>query len=120
MTKLMTRIKQAPARAQVKAADTWDLSPLFTSDEAWEAAFQQWEAQIEGYQQFRGNLGVSAASLAACLAFDNSFDRAGERLSTYAFLKTAEDMANSSYQRMIGRYRNAASRANQASSYIRP
>ena len=45
------------------------------------------------------------------------FDRAGERLGTYAFLKTAEDTANSNYQRMHGRYINIAGRAAQAASY---
>src|SRR6185295_13691051 len=45
---------------------------------------------------------------------------AGDRLGTYAFLKTAEDTADSIYQRMVGRYRNVASRAGQAASYIRP
>ena len=54
------------------------------------------------------------------MEFDIELDRAGERLGTYAFLKTAEDTANSAYQRMIGRYRNAASRAGQAASFIRP
>jgi oligoendopeptidase F len=54
------------------------------------------------------------------LKFDLDLDRAGERLGTYAFLKTAEDTANSTYQGMQGRFTNAASRAGQASSYIRP
>ena len=35
-------------------------------------------------------------------------------------LEDAEDAANSEYQRMIGRYRNVASRAAQEASYIRP
>ena len=64
--------------------------------------------------------GQRRRQLAACLEFDTDFDRAGERLGTYAFLKTAEDTANSDYQRMIGRYRHAASRAAQAASFIRP
>src|SRR5207237_10199930 len=62
----------------------------------------------------------AAASLAACLEFDIKFDRAGERLGTYAHLKTAEDQADSTYQRMLGRYQHAASNAAQAASYIRP
>ena len=74
----------------------------------------------QGYEKFAGNLGDSAKTLAECLEFDIGFDRAGERLGTYAFLKTTEDTANSAYQRMIGRYRNAASRAGQAASFIRP
>ena len=75
-------------------------------------------------RRLRGNSPASWATvpkaLAACLEFDNEFDRAGERLGTYAFLKVAEDTANSTYQRMMGRYRHAASQAAQAASYIRP
>src|SRR5690606_15383866 len=59
-------------------------------------------------------------ALAACLKFDSDVERAAERLGTYASLKTTEDQANSDYQRMMGRYRNVASRAGQAASYIRP
>ncbi len=116
----MIKPKQLPKRSQVKAADCWDLAALFSDDEAWEAAFLSWEKDIPVFEKYRGHLGDDVATLAACLTFDNDFDRAGERLGTYAFLKTTEDMANSDYQRMIGRYRNASSRAAQAASYIRP
>ncbi len=117
---MIAKIKQLPARSQVKPADSWDLTSLFPNDAAWEAAFKKWEKQISRYDEFRGKLADDAETLARCLKFDNEFDRAGERLGTYAYLKTAEDTANSEYQRMIGRYRNVASRAAQASSYIRP
>ena len=117
---MIAKIKQLPRRSQVKAADTWDLATLFADDAAWEAAFNQWEANIAGYEKFRGKLADDAKSLAKCLRFDTDFERDGERLGTYAFLKTAEDATNSTYQRMIGRYRNVASRAGQAASYIRP
>jgi oligoendopeptidase F len=116
----MAKIKQLPPRAQVKESDTWDLASLFADDAAWEKAFQKWEKQIAGYEDFRGKLADSAASLAGCLKFDVDFERAGERLGTYASLKTTEDTANSTYQRMMGRYRNVATRAAQAASYLRP
>lgn len=116
----MSKVKQLPKRAQVKAADTWDLGLLFPNDQAWEAAFTAWEQRIPEFDRFRGQLGSDAATLAACLDFDNELDRAGEQLGAYAFLKAAEDQANSDYQRMIGRFRNASSRAGQAASYIRP
>jgi len=116
----MRGVKQLPPRSKVKTADTWDLSSLFPDDAAWEAAFAQWEKQIEGYGQFQGKLSESADALAACLKFDVDCDRAGERLGTYAFLKTAEDTAVGQYQRMHGRYVSVASRAGQAASYIRP
>ena len=68
----------------------------------------------------RGTLGDDAETLAACLKFDEEFDRAGERLGVYAHLKTAEDTADSRYQRMQGRFINVAGRASEAACYIRP
>ena len=115
-----SKVKRLPPRSAVKTADTWDLTSLFANDDAWEKAFSQWEKQITGYEKFRGHLGDDAKTLAACLKFDAELDRGGERLGNYAHLKTAEDQANSNYQRMMGRFRNVASRAGQAASYIRP
>ena len=116
----MPKIKSLPRRSQVKAADTWDLATLFPDDAAWEMAFAKWEEQMAGFARHRGKLADSPKALAACLKFDSDFDRAGERLGTYAFLKSAEDTSNSAYQRMLGRYRNAASRAGQEASFVRP
>jgi oligoendopeptidase F len=116
----MPRIKSLPRRSQVKPADTWDLSSLFANDDDWETAFAKWEKDIARYARHRGKLGESPKALAGCLKFDVDFDRAGERVQTYAFLKSAEDTANSAYQRMLGRCRSAASRAAQQASFIRP
>lgn len=118
--KKSTGVKLLPARGKVKPGDTWDLASLFPSDALWEKAFEKWEKDIAGFETFRGRLGDDAKTLAELLRFDTEFDRLGDSLGTYAFLKTAEDAANSEYQRMLGRYRNVASRAGQASSYIRP
>ena len=116
----MSKVKKLPPRSAVKPSDCWDLSSLFKSDAQWETAFKKWETEISRYADFAGSLGDSAKSLAGCLEFDLKFDRAGERLGTYAHLKTSEDTANSAYQRMMGRYQHAASLAGQAGSYIRP
>jgi oligoendopeptidase F len=108
------------SRREVKPADTWDLASLFPDDAAWEKDFVKWEKQIAKYAGFRGTLGDGPAELARCFAFDSEFDRAAERLGTYAYLKTAEDMADSTYQRMLGRYEHAATQAGEAASFIRP
>lgn len=113
-------VKKLPLRRELKPADTWDLSSLFPSDKEWEKGFQAFEQQISGYDKFRGQLGASAANLAACLKFDSSVEELGERLGSYACLKTAEDQANSEYQRMLGRFQHATTSAAQAASFIRP
>ena len=116
----MKKAKRLPSRSRQKPSDCWDLSRLFPGDDAWETAFNRWEKRIAGYEKHRGKLAEGPRALAACLKFDLDFDRAGERLGTYAHLKTAEDTTNSTYQRMYGRFINAVSRAAQAASYIRP
>ncbi|MBM4004564.1 MAG: oligoendopeptidase F [Planctomycetes bacterium] len=113
-------VQRLPERKQVKVEDTWDLSSMFASDESWEAAFKKLDKKIAGYEKFRGTLGESARQLAACLGFDQEFDRAADRLGTYAHLRSTEDQADSATQRMVGRYMNLATRASQAASFIRP
>ena len=113
-------VKKLPNRNKVKAADTWDLSSLFPSDAAWEKSFRKWEKGIADFEPFRGKLGKSATQLAKCLILDCEFDRLGERLGAYAFLKTTEDQTNGDYQRMVGRFQNVATRAGEATSFIRP
>jgi len=113
-------VKRLPARSEVKQSDTWDLSSLFASDADWEAGFAAWNKQIDGYAAFQGRLAQSAQMLYDCIKFDLEVDRVGERLGTYAMLKTAQDQSDSTYQRMRGRYMLAATRAAQASSFVRP
>jgi oligoendopeptidase F len=112
--------KTLPPRSKVKVEDQWDLGSLFPSDADWETAFQKWKKLIPRFAKFRGTLNDGAKQLAACLKFDEEFDRLGERIGVYAYLKAAEDQANSDSQRMRGRVQNVASEAAQAASFIRP
>src|SRR4051812_27822499 len=106
-----SKVKALPKRSQVKPQDCWDLESLYKSDADWEKAFEQWSEQIEGYERFKGKLAESAETLAGCLKFEAEFDRFGERVGTYAFLRTTEDQSNSDYQRMKGRYQHVATKA---------
>jgi oligoendopeptidase F len=116
----MPKVLRLPKRSQVKSDDTWDLAPLCESDAQWEELFQKLDKQIGTYEKFRAKLGEGAKTLASCLKFDHDFDRLGERVGGYAHLKVTEDQANSTYQAMVARFQNLATRASQAASYIRP
>ena len=113
-------VKKLPSRGEVPVSDTWDLSRLYTGDEAWERAFVAWTEQIVGYAAFQGKLSESPEMLVECIRFNLDIERTADRLGHYAMLKTAEDQANSVYQRMMGRFTQAASEAGQAASFIRP
>jgi oligoendopeptidase F len=116
----MSKIVRLPKRNQIKVEHTWDLSSLFPSDEAWEKAFLKLDKMIPQYAKYQGKLSEGAKTIAACLKFDSDFDRLSEPLGNYAFLKTAEDQADSRYQALVARFQNLATRASQAASYIRP
>ena len=120
----MTASNQAansnPKRSDVPVCDTWDLTSLFESDASWLTVLSEFEQEIAGFAQFSGRLTESAEVLAQCLSFDIKLDRLGERLGTYAFLKTTEDQGNSHYQGFVARYQNLATKAGQAASFLRP
>jgi len=109
-----------PERKDVKPEDTWDLSKLYDSDEAWSASLEEFKKMYPGYEQFQGTLSEGPETLAACLKFDSELERLGERLGNYAYLKTTEDQGNSDYQRMVGQFQNTVTRAAEAGSFIRP
>lgn len=109
-----------PKRNEVSPADCWDLSSLYANDEGWEADFKVFESRIGGYESYRGRLAESPSVMLECFEFDRDLDRLGERLGYYAFLKTAEDQANSDYQAMVARFQNVATRAGENASFIRP
>ena len=112
--------RRIPQRSKVKTADTWDLASLFANDGAWEKTFTAWEKKIDGYAKFEGTLATGASRLLEFIKFDLKMERDGERLGVYAFLRTTEDQANSTYQRMAARLQNAGSRAGQAASFFQP
>ena len=113
-------VKKLPARSEVKQADTWDLSKLYPNDAAWEKAFDAWQKQFDGLAKFKGHLADGPEMLAECLTYDLDLSRTADRLGHYAHLKVTEDQTNDVYQRMMGRFMQAAVHVSQLSSYIRP
>lgn len=116
----MNKVIRLPKRAEVKAADTWDLSTLCKGEQDWELQFKKLEKMISGFEKFRGKLGDGAKVLASCLKFDADFDRLGENVGGYAHLRATEDQTDNAAQSMVAKFQNLATKASQAASYIRP
>ncbi len=113
-------MRRVPARSAVAVADTWDLTALYADEQAWERDFRRFQREIERYRGFDGQLANGSGSLRDCLELDSRVSRRAERLGAFAFLRTAEDQANSDHQRMLGRYQSVATKAGELSSFIRP
>ncbi len=107
------------ARSDVPVADTWDLSHLYGSKEAWEEDFRCYETLFPRYQEFQGRLALPGV-LAEFLEFDQRCDRLVEKLYHYASLRTSEDASDNQNLKREGRLFQMISRAAGLSAFFMP
>ncbi len=79
------------ARADVPLEMTWDLSDLFASTEQWEAAFEALDSARAEVDPYQGRLGDDAATLRRCLDTVETLQQRFMRVSTFAYLRNAQD-----------------------------
>ena len=95
---LIPLARALPAWAQAVTAGTggsgaaWDLSEIYPTDAAWDAARRQALAALPGLAKYKGHLGDSAATLAEALTAQSDLARTISRVFTYASLKGDEDV----------------------------
>jgi oligoendopeptidase F len=109
-----------PARSAVAAADTWDLTPLFATLAAWEAAYGQATSDLGRYESYKGRLGESAAVLREFLDFDIEYSRLVDRVGNFSSLRASEDQGAAEAQKLRAKYQHLATRVSEASSFFRP
>ena len=81
-------------RKEQKTENTWDLSALTTSVEAWDKDMAAIRARFNELDEYRGKLGESSDTLFAALEKLFGLLREGERLGSWAFLMYSSDSSN--------------------------
>ncbi len=109
-----------PTRDQVQLGDTWDLTVLYPTPEAWDAAFQGLQTSFEGIGKFRGHVGESAQTLRDCLNFEKDLSMTIERLGHYASLRSTEDSSDSANLAREGQFENLLTRIGEATAFVAP
>ncbi len=87
-------------RSEIPEEFKWDLTPIFPSDEAWEAEYEAMKELPEKVTAFQGKLGESAASLLAFLRLQDEVTERLLRLFGYASCSSDGDTGDSTYQNM--------------------
>jgi oligoendopeptidase F len=118
--KILMSKKMVPERKEIKGDQKWDLSPLFESDETWEALYTEIEKEIGSYNNYKGKMGKSLTVFKNAIDFHLSVSRRIEKLYTYAHLKSDEDKSNQFYLGLYQRALNLHTRASELSSFITP
>lgn len=112
MAKVITRDEQ-------KLENTWDLTTIFESDEAFDKEYEKLESHLGDEEQFEGNID-SVEKLAGALETQRELgDRLG-RLFVYAHLKHDQDTSNDTYSALESRARSLAVKFNSAWSFLTP
>ncbi len=109
-----------PLRSDLNIQDTWDLSGLFSSPDEWEKGLNDFNEQIRSIAGFKDTFTTSADKLADLLDFLTTHEMLGEKLGSYAHLRTAENGGDDEHQGRFARFVRSASESNSALSYFRP
>ena len=122
----MTRQSPSPdavrtaTRAEIPAADTWDLSVLYATPEDWAKDFARLQAGYGEIEKFKGRLSESAAVLRDCLECDKALNIRIERLYHYASLRASEDSSDNANLAREGQLRNLLTKIAEASAFMQP
>ena len=95
--------ERIPLRDEVAEADTWDLTDLYPTDEAWLREYEDLKKMPARAAAFQGKLGRSAEDLLLWLRLQDECQERLGRLQTYAGCKSDQDTGNSTYQDFRGK-----------------
>ncbi len=105
-------------RAAIPEIYTWDLDPLFVSDEAWDAARLKLLAEIPALAQFDGRL-ADPAALAACLELYFKLHLEANIVTLYPNLRQSTALTDETANAMVQRSLAAMDQLMSAAAFIR-
>lgn len=111
---------QVPTRESLDPRYTWDLTSIFPSWEAWEAAFADLDAGIEAYKQYQGTLVQGADQLLRALKDRDELDQLSYRVWYYPALQYDEDQRNNTVNAKRQRVQLLFAKWQQAISWFQP
>ncbi len=99
---------------------TWKLGDIYSSEQAWQEAYQALSEKMKSIAKCKGKLGESANELTACLKLSSDISKELSRLSSYASMKADEDLSNSRYLALQQKAHNLSTEYSSLASFIRP
>lgn len=87
-----------PLRSEVKVADTWDLTTIYPSNEAWEEEFNALSEQHSQAAKFKGHLGDSATVLYEAIKLQEDIFQRLSKAYVYVHLNFDTDTTNAQFQ----------------------
>ncbi len=105
-------------RAEVPVEQTWNLTDIFPTKEAWEEEMAALPALVDTVTEFKGKLGDGAQLLLQCLDAQEGLQKRLAKVSSYASFHQSNDGTNPAYQAMFARARSLMANVQAATSFI--
>jgi len=110
----------ARGRSEVPVEDRWAVERIYASDGEWESDFLSTAGFAESFARRAGTLTSSPAALAGAIEELLAQGRLLEKLSTYASMKSDEDLSDSRYSEMHARCDARSTEVRAAQSFFVP
>jgi oligoendopeptidase F len=116
----MTTPAHIPTRAEIPAADTWDLSRLFPDEADYRSALEELKTSYPNLAARKGTLHRSARDLLEVLEQEKAVDLLSERIGHYVSLRNAEDSSNAENLARKAELANLYTRIRETTAFITP
>lgn len=116
----MSETKQLPNRLDVPENLTWDLTPIFKSDEEFDVAYDALSKKITEATNYKGTLKDGAKAFLLATEYLLSMYRQAEKIYVYAHLKNDQDTSNTAYQALSARAGTLVAQVSEAVSWFEP
>ncbi len=107
-------------RSEMNPEFTWDLSHIFETREAWEAAYKQTDALIDAIAPLAGTLGDSADALLNACEQMVAANQAVEKVYIYASMHKSTDNGDAEFQTMEARCISLIMKLSSACAFFTP
>lgn len=111
---------QTKDRSQVEARYTWKLEDIYASDNDWKTAKDKLLLEIPRLESYKGKLGSSSQTLLQFLQLYFDFNKLYSRISSYASMKSDQDLGNNNYLSMLQILRQNDPSIGAAVSFVEP
>ncbi|HZW99352.1 MAG TPA: M3 family oligoendopeptidase [Trueperaceae bacterium] len=109
-----------PTRSELDPAYTWDLTPLYATEESFRADLERLATEAQTVASYRGRLGESAATLSEFLELKLGLDATLQRLNNYATLPVSVDQSDREARKRAGEFRALQAQVGQQLAFVRP
>ncbi|BCA86419.1 oligoendopeptidase F [Enterococcus saigonensis] len=111
---------QLPSRESLPEEMTWDLTPIFANDQAFDTAFAELKEELKQADKYKGTLANGSTAFLQALEFCLTVYRKIETLYVYSHLKNDQDTGNTTYQGLYARASSLLAESSAAISWFEP